>query len=149
MIVDHPIDRRREDGGMSHVVTERRMLSRERSGLTTKIVVGSEGHEVYITANSFEDGSLGEVFVTGAGKEGSTLQGVIHAWATCFSIALQCGADQELLIRKFHQGRFAPFGPSSDDRIGDVSSILDAVVKWLALHWGDDDLRRELGVGDP
>ena len=52
---------------------ERRKMPRERESITHKFSIA--GHEGYITAGKYEDGSLGEIFLTDIGKEGSTLRG--------------------------------------------------------------------------
>ncbi|MEA2417872.1 MAG: ribonucleoside-diphosphate reductase alpha chain, partial [Thermoleophilaceae bacterium] len=62
----------------------RRRMPRERQSLTHKFSVG--GHEGYITAGEYEDGTLGEVFLTDVGKEGSTIKGLMNAFATAISI---------------------------------------------------------------
>lgn len=126
-------------------IESRERLPGEREGLTVKLQVG--GHELYVTANHYPDGRLGELFIKGAGKEGSTLQGMIDQFALLFSIAVQSGADFGLLARKLHRQKFEPYGEVDHPGVGRADSLVDAVVKWLALHFGDEDLRKELGVG--
>ncbi len=58
----------------------RRRMPRERQSITHKFSVG--GHEGYITAGLYEDGSVGEIFLTDVGKEGSTMRGMMNAFAT-------------------------------------------------------------------
>ena len=48
-------------------------MPRERESITHKFSIA--GHEGYITAGKYEDGSVGEIFLTDIGKEGSTLRG--------------------------------------------------------------------------
>src|SRR6202020_3041183 len=52
----------------------RRRMPRERHSITHKFSIG--GHEGYITAGMYEDGTVGEIFLTDIGKEGSTLRGM-------------------------------------------------------------------------
>lgn len=127
-------------------VEGRERLPGDRTGLTVKFKV--DGMEMYVTANSYPDGRLGEVFIKGAGKQGSTLQGVIDQLATVLSISLQSGADLGLLCRKLHRQQFPPYGEVDHPGIKRASSLVDAVVKWLALHHGDEALRRDLHVGE-
>lgn len=129
-------------------VEGRERLPGEREGLTVKLEVGSPPTELYIIANRYPDGRLGEVFIKGAGKEGSTLQGMIDQFALLFSISVQSGADFGLLARKLHRQRFEPAGKVNHPLVREADSLVDAVVKWLAVHFGDDALRAELGVGE-
>src|SRR5207302_1754916 len=78
---------------------KRRRMPRERQSITHKFSIG--GHEGYITAGMYEDGSVGEIFLTDIGKEGSTLRGMMNSFATAISIALQYGVPLETLVRKF------------------------------------------------
>ena len=65
-------------------------MLRERQSLTHKFSIG--GHEGYITVGMYQDGSVGEIFLTDIGKEGSTLRGMMNSFATAISIALQTGS---------------------------------------------------------
>src|SRR6202020_1352636 len=87
---------------------KRHRMPRERQSLTHKFSIG--GHEGYITAGMYEDGSVGEIFLTGIGQEGSTLRGMMNSFATAISIALQYGVPLETLVRKFSYMRFEPEG---------------------------------------
>src|SRR5687767_10219145 len=84
----------------------RRKMPRERQSITHKFSLG--GHEGYITAGMYEDGSVGEIFLTDIGKEGSTLRGMMNSFATAISIALQYGVPLDTLVRKFAYMRFEP-----------------------------------------
>src|SRR5205085_5906675 len=90
----------------------RRRMPRERQSITHKFSIG--GHEGYITAGRYEDGSVGEIFLTDIGKEGSTLRGMMNAFATAISISLQYGVPLETLVRKFSYMRFEPEGMTSN-----------------------------------
>jgi hypothetical protein len=76
---------------------ERRRLPATRSGITHKFSIA--GFEGYLTANTYDDGSLGELFINDVGKEGSTLRGVLAMFAIATSVALQYGAPPEVLAR--------------------------------------------------
>src|SRR5919108_143550 len=71
----------------------RKRMPRERQSITHKFSLG--GHEGYITAGMYEDGTVGEIFLTDIGKEGSTLRGMMNSFATAISIALQYGVPLE------------------------------------------------------
>ena len=59
---------------------KRKRMPRERESITHKFWIG--GLEGYITAGKYEDGSVGEIFLTDIGKEGSTLRGMMNSFAT-------------------------------------------------------------------
>ena len=116
----------------------------ERRSLTHKFCV--DGHEGYLTAGLYDDGTVGELFITDVGKEGSTLRGVFSAWATTLSIALQHGVPLESLVRKFAYMRFEPRGATDNPEIPQAHSIPDYVARWLASRFLDVDTQDELGV---
>ena len=125
----------------------RRRMPRERQSLTHKFSVG--GHEGYITAGEYEDGTLGEVFLTDVGKEGSTIKGLMNAFATAISIGLQYGVPLETLVRKFAYVRFEPEGYTGNPEIPFAKSMPDYIMRWLAARYGDADLHEELGILTP
>ncbi|HEY1274013.1 MAG TPA: LAGLIDADG family homing endonuclease, partial [Thermoleophilaceae bacterium] len=125
----------------------RRRMPKERQSLTHKFAIA--GHEGYITAGMYEDGSLGEVFLTDVGKEGSTIKGLMNAFATSISIGLQYGVPLETLVRKFAYMRFEPEGYTGNPEIPFAKSLPDYIMRWLASRFGDDDLCEELGILTP
>ena len=122
----------------------RHRMPRERQSITHKFSVG--GHEGYITAGMYEDGTLGEVFLTDVGKEGSTIKGLMNAFATSISIGLQYGVPLETLVRKFAYMRFEPEGYTGNPEIPFAKSMPDYIMRWLASRFGDADLHEELGI---
>jgi ribonucleoside-diphosphate reductase alpha chain len=122
----------------------RHRMPRERQSLTHKFSIG--GHEGYITAGMYEDGSVGEIFLTDIGKEGSTLRGMMNSFATAISIALQYGVPLETLVRKFSYMRFEPEGMTSNPEIPFAKSMPDYIMRWLASRFLDVDLQEELGI---
>jgi hypothetical protein len=90
-------------------------MPRERQSITHKFSIG--GHEGYITAGMYADGSIGEIFLTDIGKEGSTLRGMMNSFATAISIALQYGVPLETLVQKFSYMRFEPEGITGNPEI--------------------------------
>jgi ribonucleoside-diphosphate reductase alpha chain len=122
----------------------RHRMPRERQSITHKFSIG--GHEGYITAGMYEDGSVGEIFLTDIGKEGSTLRGMMNSFATAISISLQYGVPLETLVRKFSYMRFEPEGMTSNPEIPFAKSMPDYIMRWLASRFLDVDLQEELGI---
>ncbi len=122
-------------------------MPRERQSLTHKFAVG--GHEGYITAGLYEDGTVGEIFLTDIGKEGSTLRGMMNSFATAISIALQYGVPLETLVRKFSYMRFEPEGMTMNTEIPFAKSLPDYIMRWLASRFLDEDIQEELGIMTP
>jgi ribonucleoside-diphosphate reductase alpha chain len=126
---------------------KRRRMPRERQSITHKFSIG--GHEGYITAGMYEDGTIGEIFLTDIGKEGSTLRGMMNSFATAISISLQYGVPLETLVRKFSYMRFEPEGMTSNPEIPFAKSMPDYIMRWLASRFLDTDLQEELGILTP
>jgi ribonucleoside-diphosphate reductase alpha chain len=125
----------------------RNRMPRERESITHKFSVG--GHEGYITAGKYDDGTVGEIFLTDIGKEGSTMRGMMNAFATSISIALQYGVPLETLVRKFSYMRFEPEGMTSNPEIPFAKSMPDYIMRWLASRFLDADAQEELGILTP
>jgi ribonucleoside-diphosphate reductase alpha chain len=128
----------------AEVGPKRRRMPRERQSITHKFSIG--GHEGYITAGMYEDGSVGEIFLTDIGKEGSTLRGMMNAFATAISLSLQYGVPLETLVRKFSYMRFEPEGMTTNPEIPFSKSMPDYIMRWLASRFLDADLQEELGI---
>ncbi len=122
----------------------RRRMPRERQSITHKFSIG--GHEGYITAGMYEDGTVGEIFLTDIGKEGSTLRGMMNAFATSISVGLQYGVPLETLVDKFSYMRFEPEGITQNPEIPFAKSMPDYIMRWLASKFCDTDLQEELGI---
>ena len=122
-------------------------MPRERKSLTHKFSLG--GHEGYITAGMYDDGTVGEIFLTDIGKEGSTLRGMMNSFATAISISLQYGVPLETLVRKFAYMRFEPEGITTNPEIPFAKSMPDYIMRWLASRFLDADVQEELGILTP
>lgn len=107
----------------------RRRLPDERAAITHKFQVG--GLEGYLTVGLYEDGRPGEIFLVVA-KEGSTLSGVMDAFATSVSMALQYGVPLTALVKKFSYMRFDPSGFTGNKSIPMAHSIIDYIFRFLA-----------------
>ena len=126
---------------------KRRRMPRERQSITHKFSIG--GHEGYITAGMYDDRTVGEIFLTDIGKEGSTLRGMMNSFATAISIALQYGVPLETLVEKFSYMRFEPEGMTSNPEIPFAKSMPDYIMRWLASRFCGVDLQEELGILTP
>src|SRR5256714_3127848 len=110
----------------------RRKLPDERKAVTHKFDIG--GHEGYLTVGLYEDGMPGELFVTMA-KEGSTISGLMDAFATQTSYALQFGVPLRFMVDKFSHMRFEPAGFTKNQQIPNAQSIVDYIFRWMASHF--------------
>src|SRR4051812_31120241 len=140
--VSEAVKQARADAG-----PQRRRMPRERQSITHKFSLG--GHEGYITAGMYDDGTVGEIFLTDIGKEGSTLRGMMNSFATAISIALQYGVPLETLVRKFAYMRFEPEGITTNPEIPFAKSMPDYIMRWLASRFLDADVQEELGILTP
>ncbi|MBE7186704.1 vitamin B12-dependent ribonucleotide reductase [Jatrophihabitans endophyticus] len=121
----------------------RKRLPKARPSQTTSFAVG--GAEGYMTAGSYPDDGLGEVFLK-LGKQGSTLAGVMDAFSIAISIALQYGVPLETYVQKFTNMRFEPAGLTDDPDIRMAQSILDYIFRRLALDYLPFETRSALGI---
>ena len=120
-------------------------MPRERESITHKFSIA--GHEGYITAGKYEDGTVGEIFLTDIGKEGSTMRGLMNAFATAISIGLQYGVPLEVFVRKFSYMRFEPEGITGNPEIPFAKSLPDYIMRWLASRFIEDtDTLEDLGI---
>ncbi len=127
------------------VAPVRKRMPRERESITHKFSIA--GHEGYITAGKYEDGSVGEIFLTDIGKEGSTMRGLLNAFATAISIGLQYGVPLDVFVRKFSYMRFEPEGITQNPEIPFAKSMPDYIMRWLASRFIDDlDQLEDLGI---
>jgi ribonucleoside-diphosphate reductase alpha chain len=110
----------------------RRRLPDERMSVTHKFSIA--GHEGYIHVGLYEDGQPGEIFVT-MSKEGSVISGLMDAFATSVSLALQYGVPLEVLVRKFSHMRFEPAGWTPNPDIPFAKSIMDYIFRYLGMRF--------------
>ena len=121
----------------------RERLPKRRISQTTSFTVG--GAEGYLTAGTYDDGRLGEVFLK-FGKQGSTLAGVMDAFSIVTSVALQYGVPLETFVEKFTNMRFEPAGMTDDPDVRMAQSLMDYVFRRLALDYLDFDTRSYYGI---
>lgn len=121
----------------------RKELPKIRSSKTFSFTVaGSHG---YVTVGEYDDGTPGEVFVN-VSKQGSTLRGVLDAFAISLSHGLQFGVPLKDYVKSFTSMSFAPAGMTDDPEIRTATSIVDYLAKRLALSYLSFDDRLELGL---
>lgn len=124
---------------------QRQRMPKTRESVTHKFSVG--GHEGYITAGKYPDGSVGEIFLTDIGKEGSTMRGMMNAFATAISLGLQYGVPLEVFVNKFSYMRFDPEGMTGNPEIPFAKSMPDYIMRWLASQFVDDpEFLEEQGI---
>ena len=121
----------------------RKRLPKSRPSRTTSFAVG--GAEGYMTAGTYEDGQLGEIFLK-LGKQGSTLAGVMDAFSIAVSIGLQYGVPLETYVEKFTNSRFEPAGMTDDPDIRMAQSMMDYIFRRLALDYLPGDIRSAYGI---
>ena len=126
---------------LAHPVRKR--LPKSRPSSTTSFTVG--GAEGYMTASSYPDGGLGEVFLK-LGKQGSTLAGVMDAFSISVSIGLQYGVPLETFVKKFTNVNFEPAGLTDDADIRMAKSLMDYIFRRLALDYLPYETRTALGI---
>ncbi len=121
----------------------RRRLPKQRPATVTRFsVAGAEG---YMTASSYPDDGVGEVFLK-LGKQGSTLAGVMDAFSVAISVGLQYGIPLESYVAKFTNMRFEPAGITDDPDIRMASSVMDYIFRRLALDHLPYEQRAELSI---
>ncbi|MFF3492367.1 vitamin B12-dependent ribonucleotide reductase [Streptomyces sp. NPDC002795] len=121
----------------------RKRLPKGRPGITTSFTVG--GAEGYMTANSYPDDGLGEVFLK-MSKQGSTLAGMMDAFSIAVSVGLQYGVPLETYVSKFTNMRFEPAGMTDDPDVRIAQSIVDYIFRRLALDFLPFETRSALGI---
>jgi ribonucleoside-diphosphate reductase alpha chain len=121
----------------------RKRLPKKRPSQTVSFTVG--GAEGYLTAGSYPDDGLGEIFVK-LGKQGSTLAGVMDAFSMSISVGLQHGIPLEFYVSKFCNLRFEPAGMTDDPDIRIATSVMDYLFRRLALDYLPYEKRSQLGI---
>jgi ribonucleoside-diphosphate reductase alpha chain len=121
----------------------RRRLPKARPSTTTSFRVGDI--EGYLTAGSYPDDGLGEIFVK-VSKQGSTLSGVMDAFAIAVSLGLQYGVPLEVYVAKFVNMIFEPNGLTDDKDVRIAQSLVDYLARRLAIDYLDVETRQALGI---
>jgi ribonucleoside-diphosphate reductase alpha chain len=122
----------------------RHRLPATRPSITHKFDIA--GHEGYLNVGLYEDGRPGELFITMA-KEGSTVGGMMDAFATAISLCLQYGVPLEALVKKFTHQRFEPSGMTTNSDIPFAKSIIDYIFRWMGLTFLEEYRKSQLPKG--
>ncbi|MHB8463662.1 MAG: vitamin B12-dependent ribonucleotide reductase [Acidimicrobiales bacterium] len=121
----------------------RERLPRKRRSSTFKFrVADCEG---YVTVGEYEDGRPGEFFIN-VSKQGSTLAGIMDAFAVAISVSLQHGVPLATYVKKYTNTRFEPAGMTDDPELRIASSLVDYIFRRLAVDYLTYDERVELGI---
>jgi ribonucleoside-diphosphate reductase alpha chain len=121
----------------------RQKLPRTRTSRTFEFrVADCKG---FATIGEYADGRPGEIFLT-VSKQGSTLSGIMDAFAKSISYGLQYGVPLRAFVEAFTNMRFEPAGMTDDPDIRFASSIMDYLFRRLALEYLSLDERAELGI---
>lgn len=141
-------DDKPSDGGFVVKTPMRRKLPKARTARTFEFSVG--GSKGFFTVGEYDDGKPGELFISMA-KQGSTLSGLMDAFAISISNGLQYGVPLKFYVRKYMSMNFAPSGITDDAEIPTASSVMDYIFRRLALEYLPWEDRLELGfnVEDP
>jgi ribonucleoside-diphosphate reductase alpha chain len=121
----------------------RQKLPRTRRGRTFEFrVADCKG---FATIGEYGNGQPGEIFLT-VSKQGSTMAGVMDAFAKSVSYGLQYGVPLRAFVEAFTNMRFEPAGMTDDPDLRFASSIMDYLFRRLALEYMTYDERAELGI---
>jgi ribonucleoside-diphosphate reductase alpha chain len=119
-----------------------RLPRRRRSSTFTFRVADCEG---YVTVGEYDDGRPGEVFMK-VSKQGSTLAGIMDAFAISVSLGLQHGVPLSTYVRKYTNMRFEPAGMTDDPELRIATSLVDYIFRRLAVDHLPYEERVELGI---
>ncbi len=122
---------------------KRRRMPDERRSITHKFSIS--GHKGYITVGLFDDGTPGEIFVTMA-KQGSTISGLMDAFAKSVSVGLQYGVPLAMIVRQFANSRFEPYGFTTNPQIRIAKSIIDYIARYIGIKFLTSEEQVELGI---
>lgn len=124
----------------------RHKLPAERNSITHKFQLAEL--EGYLTVGLYDDGTPGELFVTGS-KQGSTVDGLVDSVALLTSYALQYGIPLRVLCDKMRGVRFEPSGMTHNRSIPTSTSIVDYIFRWLELKFLDSSTPATFDVEEP
>ncbi len=99
----------------------------------------------FVTVGEYEDGRPGEIFVR-VSKQGSTLAGIMDAFAISVSHGLQYGVPLRSFIEAFTGMRFEPAGMTDDPDIRIANSLMDYLFRRMAIEYLSPEERAELNI---
>jgi ribonucleoside-diphosphate reductase alpha chain len=123
--------------------TRREKLPRSRRSRTIAFrVADCKG---FVTVGEYDDGRPGEIFMK-VSKQGSTLAGIMDAFAISVSHGLQWGVPLRSFVEAFTNMRFEPAGMTDDPDIRFASSLVDYIFRRLAVEYLTREERAELNI---
>jgi len=122
---------------------ERESLPRQRNSRTFSFRV-ADCHG-FMTVGEYDNGRPGEIFLTVA-KQGSTLAGIMNAFAISVSHGLQYGVPLKAYVEAYANVRFEPAGITDDPDLRIATSLVDYIFRRLALEYLSMDERVALGI---
>ena len=121
----------------------RERLPRTRSSRTFEFrVADCKG---FVTVGEYADGRPGELFIR-VSKQGSTMAGIMDAFAISVSHGLQYGVPLKAFVHAFVGMRFEPAGITDDPEVRIANSIIDYLFRRLALEYLPYEERLDLGI---
>ncbi len=99
----------------------------------------------YVTVGEYDDGRPGEIFLRVA-KQGSTLAGIMDAFAISVSHGLQYGVPLRAFVDMYTNMRFEPAGITDDPDLRFASSLVDYIFRRLAVEYLPTAERMDLGI---
>lgn len=115
-----------------HVPSVRRRLPRKREGITQEARIA--GQKIFVRTGEYEDGSLGEIFID-MHKAGSTMRGMLDAFAVAISLGLQHGVPLQKYVDSLTFTRFEPAGTVDHPNIKMATSVIDYVFRLLGMEY--------------
>ncbi len=95
------------------------------------------GLKLYITTSFYDDGRLGEIYIS-SGREGSLTKGLLDSVSTTISEMLQYGVSPEDIARMYRGHKYEPSGfVTGHPYIKSVESISDLISKIIDIEMGN------------
>ena len=123
---------------------ERVKMPQTRKSIVHKFDIA--GHKGFLTIGLYDNGKPGEMFIS-IHKQGSTIRGLMDAWAISVSLNLQYGASVNDLFENFRHQKFEPSGFVRNSNGGELdkkirqirtaSSIVDYVAQFMLNNFGE------------
>jgi ribonucleoside-diphosphate reductase alpha chain len=131
--------------GTPDFAPRRRRLPDERRSITHRFKIGNQ--KGYMTVGLYDDNTPGELFIVMA-KEGSVVSGLMGAFATSISMALQYGVPLPVLVNKFVHTRFEPSGFTNNPNIRMAKSIVDYIFRWMGMKFLTIEDQKRIGINN-
>ncbi|MEY2473329.1 MAG: ribonucleoside-diphosphate reductase alpha chain [Actinomycetota bacterium] len=121
----------------------RERMPNKRRSMTNKFRVADL--EGYFTVGEYDDGRPGELFIS-VSKQGSTLAGIMDAFAVSISLGLQHGVPLSTYVKKYTNYRFEPSGMTDDPELRIATSLMDYIFRRIAVDYMPFEERAEIGI---